>query len=168
MTADPGVSLNNEQNPGSTEDLTIGVAVAEFNQAITDRLLTGCQRALQEAGVGSVKLLKVPGAWELPVAALTLARAGCQGVVAIGAIIKGETDHYEVIVRESAAGLTRVSLDTGVPVTNAVLTVYDYQQALDRSEPGAGNKGAEAARAALELALRLRALRSESPAHPIQ
>jgi 6,7-dimethyl-8-ribityllumazine synthase len=159
--------VRDRPNPIPAADITIGVAVAEFNQAITDRLLGGCQKVLDEAGV-AVQTLKVPGAWELPVAALALARAGCQGVVAIGAVIKGETDHYEVIVRESAAGLTRVSLDTGIPVTNAVLTVHDYQQALDRSEPGAGNKGAEAARAAVELTRRIQALVPETRAHPIQ
>lgn len=143
---------------GSPSDLVIGVAVSEFNQPITDRLLEGCLKAL--TGTRAVKVMRVAGAWELALAALALAQGGCDGVVAIGAVIRGETDHYEVIVRESAAGLIRVSLDTGVPVTNAVLTVHDYPQALDRSEPGPGNKGAEAARAAVDMALRLRGLRS--------
>jgi 6,7-dimethyl-8-ribityllumazine synthase len=78
--------------------------------------------------------------------------------VAVGAIIKGETDHYEVIVQQSAAGLRQVSLETGVPVANAVLTVHDLTQALDRSVPGPGNKGAEAARAAVEMARALSGL----------
>jgi 6,7-dimethyl-8-ribityllumazine synthase len=80
--------------------------------------------------------------------------------VAVGAVIRGDTDHYRVIVRESAAGLARVALDAGVPVANAVLAVHDYQQALDRSEPGPGNKGAEGAQAAVGMASRLRRLRS--------
>ena len=142
-----------EMEPGrSPADLTVGVAVAVFNQAITDRLLNGAIKALETAGVGRVVILRVPGAWELPVAAAHLAKSA-DAVVAIGAIIKGETDHYEVIVQESAAGLTRVALDSVKPVTNAVLATHTLEQALDRSEPGPGNKGAEAAAAAVSAAL---------------
>jgi 6,7-dimethyl-8-ribityllumazine synthase len=137
------------RNPG---DLTIGIAVATFNQAITDRLLDGAIKALEVSGVGRVLILRVAGAWELPVAAAHLARRA-DAVVAIGAVIKGETDHYEVIVNESASGLTRVALDTIKPVTNAVLAAHTLEQALDRSEPGPGNKGAEAAAAAVAAAL---------------
>ena len=137
------------RNPG---DLTIGVAVATFNQAITDRLLDGAIKALEASGVGRVLILRVAGAWELPVAAAHLARQA-DAVVAIGAVIKGETDHYEIIVNESASGLTRVALDAIKPVTNAVLAAHTLEQALDRSEPGPGNKGAEAAAAAVAAAL---------------
>ena len=139
--------------PGRTPaDLTIGVAVATFNQAITDRLLDGAIKALEASGVGRVLILRVAGAWELPVAAAHLAQRA-DAVVAIGAVIKGETDHYEVIVGESASGLTRVALDAVKPVTNAVLAAHTLEQALDRSEPGPGNKGAEAAVAAVAAAL---------------
>ena len=139
--------------PGRTPaDLTIGVAVATFNQAITDRLLDGAIKALEASGVGRVLILRVAGAWELPVAAAHLARQA-DAVVAIGAVIKGETDHYEVIVQESASGLTRAALDAVKPVTNAVLAAHTLEQALDRSEPGPGNKGAEAAAAAVAAAL---------------
>jgi 6,7-dimethyl-8-ribityllumazine synthase len=139
--------------PGRTPaDLTIGVAVATFNQAITDRLLDGAIKALEASGVGRVLILRVAGAWELPVAAAQLAQRS-DAVVAIGAVIKGETDHYEVIVGESASGLTRVALDAVKPVTNAVLAAHTLEQALDRSEPGPGNKGAEAAVAAVAAAL---------------
>ena len=134
------------------EELTIGVAVATFNQAITDRLLAGALESLEHQQVGRVHILRVAGAWELPLAAMDLAIRGCDAVIAVGAVIKGETDHYDVIVRESAAGLVRVALDHGVPVTNAVLAAHDFDQARDRSEPGAGNKGAEAANAAVAAA----------------
>jgi 6,7-dimethyl-8-ribityllumazine synthase len=134
------------------EELTIGVAVASFNQTVTDRLLQGALTALEQHNVGSVQILRVAGAWELPWAADALARRGCDAVIAIGAVIKGETDHYEVIVRESAAGLIRVALDHGLPVTNAVLAAHDFDQAHDRSERGPSNKGAEAAEAALAAA----------------
>jgi 6,7-dimethyl-8-ribityllumazine synthase len=139
--------------PGrSPADLTIGVAVATFNQAITDRLLDGAIKSLESSGVGRVVILRVAGAWELPVAAAHLLRQA-DAVVAIGAVIKGETDHYEVIVHESAAGLTRAALDAVKPVTNAVLASHNLEQALERSEPGPGNKGAEAATAAVAAAL---------------
>jgi 6,7-dimethyl-8-ribityllumazine synthase len=139
--------------PGrSPADLTIGVAVATFNQAITDRLLDGAIKSLESSGVGRVVILRVAGAWELPVAAAHLLRQA-DAVVAIGAVIKGETDHYEVIVHESAAGLTRAALDAVKPVTNAVLASHTLEQALERSEPGPGNKGAEAATAAVAAAL---------------
>ena len=97
-------------------------------------------------------ILRVAGAWELPVAAAHLV-GQADAVIAIGAVIKGETDHYEVIVAESASGLTRVSLDATKPVTNAVLAAHTMEQALDRSQPGPGNKGAEAASAAVAAAL---------------
>lgn len=141
--------LEPQRSPG---DLTIGLAVATFNQAITDRLLDGAIKALEASGVGRVLILRVAGAWELPFAASQLARRA-DAVVAIGAVIKGETDHYEVIVNESASGLTRVALDAVKPVTNAVLAAHTLEQALDRSEPGPGNKGAEAAVAAVAAAL---------------
>lgn len=134
------------------EELTIGVAVASFNQAITDRLLAGALETLETHHVRSVQILRVAGAWELPLAAKALALRGCDAVVAVGAVIKGETDHYEVIVRESAAGLVRVALDHFLPVTNAVLAAHDFDQARDRSEAGPGNKGAEAASAAVAAA----------------
>jgi 6,7-dimethyl-8-ribityllumazine synthase len=144
---------------GDPANLVIGVAVADFNRAITDRLLDGCLKTLEAEGVGRVRVVRVPGAWELAVAAGHLATAGCAAVVAVGAVIRGETDHYDVIVRESATGMMRASIDTGVPITNAVLAVHDYEQALNRSEPGPGNKAAEAARAAVEMGRRLRGLR---------
>ena len=138
--------------------LAVGVAVALFNQRITEELLAGCLEELKRCGVQDVTVMRVPGAWELPLAAKALIGRGCQAVVAVGAIIKGETDHYEVIVQQSAAGLRQVSLETGVPVANAVLTVHDLTQALDRSVPGPGNKGAEAATAAVEMARALSGL----------
>jgi 6,7-dimethyl-8-ribityllumazine synthase len=146
-------NLGPERKPA---DLTIGVAVATFNQAVTDRLLDGAIKSLEDSGVGRVLVLRVAGAWELPVAAAQLAERGADAVVAIGAVIKGETDHYEVIVNESASGLTRVALDSGKAVTNAVLAAHTLEQALDRSEPGPGNKGFEAAAAAVAAAVVIR------------
>ncbi|MGH8959279.1 MAG: 6,7-dimethyl-8-ribityllumazine synthase [Acidimicrobiia bacterium] len=129
----------------------VGIAVSDFNQAVTNRLLEGALSYLERVGVQQVEVLRVAGAWELPLAAATLFKDGCHGVIAVGAVIKGETDHYEVIVRESAAGLTQASLMAGRPLGNAVLAAHDLTQALARSEPGPANKGAEAAAAMVDL-----------------
>jgi 6,7-dimethyl-8-ribityllumazine synthase len=143
------------------EDLSgprrVGVAVAEFNAAITEPLLAGALEALERLGVAEVTVMRVPGALELPLAVRALAGRGCQAVVAVGAVIQGETDHYEMVWRQAARGLSEVSLTTGVPVGNAVLTVRDYRHAVERSSPGPGNKGAEAAEAAVRLARSLAA-----------
>ncbi|MGQ0847814.1 MAG: 6,7-dimethyl-8-ribityllumazine synthase [Actinomycetota bacterium] len=137
-------------------ELTVGLAVANFNQAITDRLLGGALTTLESRGIAEAMILRVAGAWELAVAASELISRGCGAVVAIGAVIRGDTDHYEVIVRESAAGLTKVALERRVPIGNAVLAAHDFDQAWDRSEPGPGNQGAEAAEAAVAAALAIR------------
>ena len=102
--------------------------------------------------------MRVPGALELPVASKKLAEAGYDAVVAIGTVVKGETDHYDIVVRESSQGITRVSLDTGVPVANAILAVRDYEHAVERSASGDANKGVEAADAAIMMVTALREL----------
>ena len=105
--------------------------------------------------------LEVPGAFELPLAARVAAASGrFDAVVALGAVVRGDTDHYEHVAREAAAGLQRAALDTGVPVAFGVLTVRDVKQALARCAPGPDNKGAEAARAALAMVAVLQALRA--------
>ncbi|HET9258923.1 MAG TPA: 6,7-dimethyl-8-ribityllumazine synthase [Acidimicrobiia bacterium] len=146
----------NLEQPG----LMIGVAAARWNQSITDRLVDGALGRLAELGIDDVVLLRVPGALELPLACRELALAGCQGVVAIGAVVKGETDHYEIVVNESARGLTLAALETGVPITNAVLAVHDFELAMARAGDGRDNKGVEAVDAAVELAAALVELRS--------
>lgn len=138
--------------------LHVGIAAALWNQSITDRLLDAATKRLDDLGAGRVTILRVPGALELPLAASRLARLGCDAIVAIGAVVKGETDHYDIVVRESARGISRVALDTGVPVTNAILAVHDYELALDRAGAGESNKGAEAVNAAVMTASALRAL----------
>lgn len=124
-------------------DLHIGIAVASWNQTITDRLLEGATFRCVQLSVSQVTVVRVPGALELPLAALALADKGVDGVVAIGAVVQGDTDHYEIVVRESSSGVSRVALDKGIPVGNAILAVHNLEQALERSEPGEANKGAE-------------------------
>lgn len=138
----------------------VGIAAAGFNQAITEPMLSEAIAVLEAAGVPEILVLRVPGALELAVAADGLAAQGCETVVAIGAVIQGETDHYEIVARESARGLSEVAARYGIPVGNAVLTVREYRHAHDRSRPGPGNKGREAAEAAVTTARRLAALRS--------
>jgi 6,7-dimethyl-8-ribityllumazine synthase len=137
--------------------LRVGIAAARWNQAITDRLVDGAVHHLEKLGA-EVLVLRVPGALELPVASKKLAEAGYDAIVAIGTVIKGDTDHYDIVVRESARGLTRVSLDTGVPVANAILAVHDYEHAVERAGSGESNKGVEAAEAAVRMVTALRDL----------
>ncbi len=136
----------------------VGVAVATFNQPITEPLAAGALGVLHDLGVAEILVVEVPGALELPVAAAALAEAGCEAVVAVGAVIEGETDHYRVVADQSARGLMDVAVRHRIPVGNAVLTVREYAHAVERSRPGPGNKGAEAAEAAVATARTLAGL----------
>lgn len=137
-------------------DLNIAVAVSEFNAPITAGLLDGAMAALEEAGCEAVDVFWVPGAFELPLVAKRLGQGDYDAVVALGAVIEGETDHYAHISAEAAAGLMRASLDAAIPIAFGVLTVRDAEHAAARSKPGPGNKGAEAAWAAVKAAQVLR------------
>lgn len=132
----------------------IAIAVARFNAEVTDMLLAGCTGALLDAGVadGDIELVRVPGAWELPLACRHLIATGrFDAVVALGAVVRGETAHFEFISGECARGLMQLAADTGVPVAFGVLTPENGDQARYRADPGRGNKGREAALAALEM-----------------
>ena len=134
---------------------SVGIAVSSFNGDITTRLLEGALDALAEAGVdrARVDVMRVPGAFELPLAAMALAktrRYAC--VLALGCIIRGDTPHFEYIAAEAASGLQLASLETGVPVSFGVLTCDSRMQAEARAGGRHGNKGAEAARSGLEMA----------------
>jgi 6,7-dimethyl-8-ribityllumazine synthase len=137
------------------DGLHIGLAVADWNRVITDRLLAGAKARCESLGVSEVTILRVSGALEIPLAAQALIEQGCDGVVALAAVVKGDTDHYDVVVREASAGISRVALERGVPVTNAILAVHDMDQALARSEEGRGNRGGEAVEAAVVTATAL-------------
>lgn len=145
----------------------VAVVAARFHAPVVDRLLEGALATLAAAGIARehTLLVRVPGAWELPQAAMALAERGaCDAVVALGCVIRGETGHYDVIVNESARGLAEVALATGVPVANGVLNCEDAVQALARAGGSAGNKGSEAAAAALEMCGLLRGLAAEADA----
>lgn len=136
---------------------------AAFNAHVVGGLAQGARQAFLEAGGRAADLTEaeVPGAFELPLAARTAGGSGrFDAIVAVGAVIRGGTDHYEHVAREAAAGLQRAALDTGVPVAFGVLTTRTVEQALERARPGAENKGAEATRAALAMVPLLHALRA--------
>jgi 6,7-dimethyl-8-ribityllumazine synthase len=139
-------------------DLRVGVVVSMFNEVVTAGLLEGALQALERAGIENPTVVRVPGAFELPVVAKALIEKGCDCVVALGAVIEGETDHYEHVATQAAAGLRQVAAATGVPIGFGVLTTREVAQARERSLPGPGNKGAEAADAAVATALLLRTL----------
>jgi len=140
--------------------LRVVVVAASWHTVVMDGLLAGARRALAEAGVAEVRVVRVPGSFELPVAAQAAARAGADAVVALGVVIQGGTPHFEYVCRAATDGLTRVALDTGVPIGFGLLTCDDEQQALDRAGlPGSReDKGAEAAQAALATVAAIRAL----------
>ena len=144
--------------------LRVVVVAASWHQVVMDGLVAGARRGLAEAGVADVRLVRVPGSFELPVGALAAARAGADAVVALGVVIRGGTTHFDYVCAAATDGLTRVALDTGVPVGFGVLTCDDEQQALDRAGlPGSHeDKGHEAAQAAVATALAVRALGSAS------
>ena len=143
------------------DGLRIGIVVSRFNDTITRRLLEGAQDALVRHGVSDddIAVAWVPGAVEIPIAAQAMARSGSyDAVIALGAVIRGATSHYESVCSMVASGVGRVALETGIPVIFGVLTTDTIEQALERSGTKAGNKGAEAAAAGIEMASLLQQL----------
>ncbi|HXY45657.1 MAG TPA: 6,7-dimethyl-8-ribityllumazine synthase [Acidimicrobiales bacterium] len=135
-------------------DLRIAVLCARFNDEVTTRLLAGALRKLKECNVAEEKRLVawVPGSFELPLAAQAVANLGSfHAIVCLGAIIRGETAHFEFVAGQCAAGLQRVQLETKLPIAFGVLTTEDLPQALERSGGSLGNKGEEAVETAIEM-----------------
>lgn len=135
--------------------LRIGVVMSRFNSEVTEALLSACTAELRERGVApkDVLIVTVPGALEIPVALQKLALTGkYDALIALGAVIRGETYHFEVVANESAAGIMSVQLDTGLPIANGVLTTDNEDQAMRRT----AQKGKEAAQVAIEMANLLR------------
>jgi 6,7-dimethyl-8-ribityllumazine synthase len=137
------------------------LVASRFNEIVTDLLVSGASNELRRNGVDpeGIDVAWVPGSFELPVAAAKLARTGrYAGIVALGAVIRGSTPHFDYVAGEAARGLGAVARETGVPVAFGVLTTETLEQALDRAGGKAGNKGAEAARTAMEMAGLLEAI----------
>lgn len=132
----------------------VAVVASRFNEVVTEELLAGALTALGERGLGpgAAEVFRVPGAWELPWAAARAARSGrYAAVIALGCVVRGETPHFDFVAGEAARGLMEVAIETGVPVTFGVLTTDTLEQALARAAGPGGDKGRDAALAALEL-----------------
>ncbi len=130
------------------------IVVARFNGFIVESLLAGAMDTFKRSGVAEadITVVKVPGAFELPVVAQSLAQTGqYNAIVALGAVIRGATPHFDIVASESAKGLSAIALDHGVPVINGVLTTDSIEQSIERAGTKAGNKGAEAAASAIEM-----------------
>ncbi len=135
--------------------LRFGIVASRFNDFIVDRLLEAAVETLVQAGAeaGELDLVRVPGAFEIPLALKLLADGHRHdGLVAIGCVIRGETPHFDYVAGEASRGATEVSLEHGIPVGFGILTVDTIEQARARSGPGSSNKGAEAALAVIEMA----------------
>ncbi|HEY1759265.1 MAG TPA: 6,7-dimethyl-8-ribityllumazine synthase [Bryobacteraceae bacterium] len=131
--------------------LRFAIVVARFNSGITDKLLAGAQEALTKAGAQSSRVFYVPGAFELPLAAQKLAKA-YDAIIALGAVIRGETPHFDFVAGAAAQGLQKVTLKTGTPVAFGVLTTNTFAEAEARAGGVHGNKGYDAAMTAIEMA----------------
>lgn len=149
----------------SAKGLRFGIAVSRFNSFITDRLLGAAVDALERSGAesGGVDVVRVPGSFELPLAAKKMAQAGnYDAIIAIGCVLRGETTHYDYVCTETSRGLQLAQMDTGIPVIFCVLTCDTLEQAIDRAGLKGGNKGFEAGLSAIEMAQLSRKLRPAS------
>ena len=145
--------------------LRFAILVARFNSFITERLLAGALDALKRHGCADadIEIVKVPGSWEMPLICRELAGAKKHdAIICLGAVIRGDTPHFDYVAGEAAKGLSQVAADTGVPVAFGVLTCNTLEQAIDRAGAKGGNKGFDAAMTAIEMADLLRRLRKKS------
>lgn len=136
------------------QGIKVALVVSRFNEFVTGRLLQGAEDCLDRHGCTQEQrtVVKIPGAWEIPQAARVLARSGnYDAVVALGALIRGETPHFDLLAKEVASGLSQVGLETGVPIAFGVLTTDTVEQAIDRAGAKAGNQGWKAALSAIEM-----------------
>ena len=148
--------LSGDFNAG---DAKFGIAVARFNSFIVESLCDGAVDALQRHGVKNenIEIIRVPGAFELPIIVKKMAESGdYQSVIALGAVIRGSTPHFDIVADASAKGLSSIALDKGLPINNGILTTDSIEQAIERAGTKAGNKGAEAAVTAIEMVSLLR------------
>jgi 6,7-dimethyl-8-ribityllumazine synthase len=144
------------------QGLRFGIVVSRFNDFITSRLLDGAMDALIRHGVdeGAIEIAWVPGAFEIPLVAKKMTGRGYDAVLCLGAVIRGATPHFEYIASEVTKGIAQIGLDKGLPVVYGVITADTLEQAIERAGTKAGNKGADAALTALEMANLLRELQA--------
>jgi 6,7-dimethyl-8-ribityllumazine synthase len=146
-------------------ELKLAIVVARFNSFITEKLLEGAIDAFVRTGGSreNMQLVRVPGSWEMPVIAAELARQKRHdAIVCLGAVIRGETPHFDYVAGNSASGLARVAVETGVPIAFGVLTTNTVEQAMDRAGAKSGNKGFDAVMTAIEMANLFKAIRDGS------
>jgi 6,7-dimethyl-8-ribityllumazine synthase len=146
----------------SAAGLRFAIVVSRFNSFITERLLGGAMDALRRTGAADdmIDVVKVPGSWEVPLVAGELARQHrYDAVICLACVIRGETPHFDYVAGEAAKGVAHVAAETGVPVAFGVLTTNTLEQAIDRAGAKGGNKGADAAMTAIEMANLMRTLR---------
>lgn len=144
-----------------SQNIKVGIVCARFNEFIVSKLLSGCQDGLVRHGVKEedISVAWVPGAFEIPLIASKMAKSGkYDAVIALGAVIRGSTSHYDYVCAEVSKGIAQTSLETGVPVLFGVLTTDTIEQAIERAGTKAGNKGADCAQSAIEMINLLRAL----------
>ncbi|MFQ5574654.1 MAG: 6,7-dimethyl-8-ribityllumazine synthase [Terriglobia bacterium] len=140
--------------------LRFGVVVSRFNELLSSRLLDGCLDALKRHGADEkdIHVARTPGSFEIPLAAKKMAESGkYDAVICLGVVIRGDTPHFEYICNEAAKGISKVSLDSGLPVSFGIVTADSVDQAVDRAGAKSGNKGWQAATSALEMSNLLRA-----------
>jgi 6,7-dimethyl-8-ribityllumazine synthase len=148
----------------SAAGLRFAIVVSRFNSFVTDRLLEGALAALKQYGadVNQLEVIRVPGAWEIPIAARALATAHKpDAIVCLGAVIRGDTPHFDYVAGEAARGLADASAATGIPMAFGILTTNTVDQATDRAGGKDGNKGFDAALTAIEMANLMRNLRAK-------
>jgi len=149
----------------SAKGLRFAIIVGRFNSFISERLLAGALDALQRSGGAeeNIEIIRVPGSWEMPVVARELLKMKRHdAIIALGAVIRGDTPHFDYVAGEMARGLAEVARESGVPVALGVLTTNNVEQAVDRAGAKSGNKGFEAAMTAIEMANLMRRLRQPS------
>lgn len=156
------MSVRSHEGRLDAKGLKFDIVVARFNDFITSRLLDGALDALRRHGAadGDVTIARVPGAWEIPLVALRLGKkkSPADAVICLGAVIRGGTDHYDHVCAEVSKGVAHAGLQTGVPTIFGVLTCDSVEQAIERAGTKAGNKGFDAAMAAIEMASLMRSL----------
>jgi 6,7-dimethyl-8-ribityllumazine synthase len=151
----------------SAEGFRFAIVASRWNDSLTSKLLDGALEALKSLGAAedAVEVYRVPGAFELPLASLKAAETGAfDAVIAIGVVIRGETPHFDYVAGQAAAGITNASLQSGIPIMFAVVTTDTLEQAIDRAGGRSGNKGYEAAAAAVEVANLYRSMKGREKA----
>lgn len=157
------ILMHTFQGKLTAQGLRFGIVVSRFNEFITSRLLAGALDALERHGAEpeGIHVAWVPGAFEIPLVAQRLAQRGYDAVICLGAVIRGATPHFEYVAAEVTKGIAQVSLATGIPIIYGLITADNLEQAIERAGTKAGNKGFEAAMAAIEMANLLKQLDGE-------